>query len=384
VSEEDALDLWLRYRQSFRPPARVAVLLPDSGGLKVAGAAIRDGIMSAYLENPAGAEIRFYGTGEETDSVLAAYFEAADDGAQWIIGPLDRASVEALLNLAGLATPVLALNDLPDRSLMPVGLAQQVYGMSLSQESEAAAIARQMADLGLDRTILLAPENTWGERIAQAFQDEFLQENRNILMAVRYLPEENDHSQVLERALRIDESKARKQQLENRLGIELEFEPVRRSDIDAIFLAATPEQGRLLAPQLRFFEAGDIPTFATSRVYTGRPDPTQNQDLDGLYVPLTTWQIEHATGGSIPDLSSLRGGEFAALYAIGLDAWNILPWLELMRHDPGFRFPGATGQISIVEGGNLRRKPSWGRFRNGVPVGAPPPGSTTETASRDW
>lgn len=378
---DDALDLYLRYRQEFRPPGQVAVLLPQSGGLGAAGGAIRDGIMSAYLEQPWGSQIRFYDTGNLPESTLAAYFEAADDGAQWIIGPLDKASVEALLNLAGLATPVLALNDLPLAAGMPQGLAQQIYGMSLSAEHEAAAIARRMADLGYTHAVVLAPENTWGERIVSAFQANFLRDDREILTAVRYLPEENDHSQTLERALQIDQSKERRRQLENRLGMELEFEPIRRSDVDAIFLAASPQQGRALAPQLRFFGAGDIPTFTTSRVYTGQPDATRNQDLDGLNVPLTKWQIEHASPGSIPDLESLRGGEFAPLFAIGMDAWNVLPWLDLMRNDPDFHFPGQSGDYSFTRGGNLQREPGWGRFSGGRPIAvtAPPAAATTAT-----
>jgi len=370
VSTSEALDLWLGYRQEFRHPANVAILLPDSGGLKAFGKAIRDGIMSAYLQQSSDSQIHFFGTGGDAPSVLAAYFEAADRGADWIIGPLDRASVEALLNLAGLATPVLALNDLPDSKLLAEGLSQQVFGISLSQEQEAAAVAQHMASMGYSNAVLLAPENTWGERIARAFQADFLQDNRQILVSSRYLPEENDHSQVLERALQIDESNARKKLLEDRLGIELEFEAVRRGDVDAIFLAAAPEQGRLLAPQLRFFEAGDIPTFATSRVYTGRPDPARNQDLDGLTVPLTVWQVQHPTQDSIPKLESLRQGEFAPFFAIGMDAWNILPWLKLMQSDPDFRFPGQAGTFSFSQTGNLQREPDWARFSRGIPIAA--------------
>jgi outer membrane PBP1 activator LpoA protein len=340
--------------------------------------------MSAYLQQTSGSQIHFFGTGGDAPSVLAAYFEAADNGADWIIGPLDRASVEALLNLAGLATPVLALNDLPDSSLFPEGLSRQVFGMSLSQEREAAAVAQHMADLGYSKAVLLAPENTWGERIAQAFLADFLQGNRQVLVSSRYLPEENDHSQVLERALQIDESNARKKRLEDRLGIELEFEAVRRGDVDAIFLAAGPEQGRLLAPQLRFFEAGDIPTFATSRVYTGRPDPARNQDLDGLTVPLTAWQLQHPTSASIPKLESLRQGEFAPFFAIGMDAWNILPWLKRMQSDPDFRFPGQSGTFSFSQTGNLQRKPDWARFSRGIPMAAtePPENSSRTNESR--
>ncbi len=372
LTEAQALDLWLRYRQEFRPPGRVAVLLPESGSLKAAAMAIRDGIMSAYLQRPASTQITFYATGDDPDSVLAGYFEAADDGAEWIIGPLDRASVEALLNLAGLATPVLALNEIPDRQGLTRGLAQQVYGISLAQDREAASVARRMAHLGYENVAILAPEDTWGERIAAAFRGEFVQSGGRILVEARYLPYQNDHSQVLESALRIDQSKARKKRLEDRLGIELEFEPVRRSDVEAIFLAATPDQGRLLAPQLRFFDAGDIPTFATSRVFSGVLDPTRNQDLDGLNVPLTAWQIRHPLPTSMPALNSLREGQFGPLFAIGMDAWNLLPWLELMRLDPGFIFSGATGDWSMTAQGDLFREPAWGKISDGIPVATTP------------
>ena len=365
---ENALDLWVLYRQKFRPPRTVAILLPDSGGLKRAGAAIRDGIMSAYLAQPSDSQIRFYDTGSGPDAVLAGYFQAADDGAELIIGPLAKPSIEALLGLAGLATPVLALNELPDGKLIPDGLEQQVFGMSLSQEREAVTISRRMTDLGLRKVVVLAPDDDWGDRITEAFQTDFLQQQGEILMSSRYLPGENDHSPLLESVLRIEESKARKTRLENRLQIELEFEPVGRSDVDGIFIAATPQQGRLLTPQLKFFDAGGIPTFATSRVYTGKPDAGSNRDLNGLNIPITPWQLEHTTPESIPELQSILGGQFAALYAIGLDAWNILSWLDLMRSDPDFRFPGASGTYSFGEGGNLNREPDWSRFRGGTPV----------------
>ena len=37
LNESQALDTWLRYRQLFTPPRKVAILLPQSGGLQAAG-----------------------------------------------------------------------------------------------------------------------------------------------------------------------------------------------------------------------------------------------------------------------------------------------------------------------------------------------------------
>lgn len=368
LNEQQALDTWLRYRQLFTPPRKVAVLLPQTGRLKAAGDAIRDGIMSAYLDNPGGAEILFFNTGDDEQTAIAAYFNALDAGADLMIGPLRKESVEAMLNLAGMSTPLLALNDLPDGFTAPPGLAGQVTAISLSQDKEARAIARHAADLGFENAMLLAPEDAWGERMAYAIETEFLQDDRQILAAARYLPGQNDHSSDLERLLKIDESKARKQRLQNTLQTTLEFEPVRRQDIDVIFLAANSAQARLLRPQLKFHDAGDIPVYATARIYSGQPDPARNQDLNGMRFPATPWQLSHPRKSDIPALASIRKGNLSSLFALGQDAWNLLPWRDLMKKDPDFIFPGQSGSYQSANSDMLYREPAWAEFSRGVPA----------------
>jgi outer membrane PBP1 activator LpoA protein len=368
LSESDALDIWLRYRQQFRPPRRVAVLLPETGRLSAPSAAIRDGLMSAYLENPGGAEIYFFATDDEPDSAIAAYFSAMDAGADWIIGPLQKDHIEAILNLAGLATPVLALNELPATFSAPAGLQDRIFGMSLSQENEAISVARRAVDSEYQRAVVLAPESNWGERMAEAFQSEFLHEDREIIAAARFLESDNDHSPVIERILKIDESKARKKRLENTLQMTLEFEAVRRNDIDLIFLAANSSQARLIRPQLRFHDAGDIPLYSTSRVYTGRPNPAHNQDLNGIRFPITPWQLQHVNAADMPALESIRDGSLAAFFTIGQDAWGLLPWLELMRKDTDFSVSGQSGIYRAGNNENLQRDPAWAVFSRGRPA----------------
>jgi len=368
LTEQQALDTWLRYRQLFAPPRKVAVLLPQTGRLKAAGDAIRDGVMSAYLANPGGAEILFFTTGDNEQSAVSAYFNALDAGADLIIGPLRKESVEAMLNLAGMSTPLLALNDLPEGFVAPPGLAGQVSAISLSQDREASAIAGHAVSSGFERAIVIAPEDAWGERMAYAFEAEFLQEDRQIIAAARYLSAQNDHSTDLERILEIDESKARKQRLQNTLQMTLEFEPVRRQDIDVIFLAANATQARLIRPQLKFHDAGDIPVYATARIYSGQPDPARNQDLNGMRFPANPWQLNHPRKSDIPGLASIRQGSLGSLFALGQDAWNLLPWLELMKKDPDFNFPGQSGSYRSAYSDMLRREPAWAEFSRGIPT----------------
>ncbi len=368
LTGQQALDTWLRYRQLFSPPRRVAVLLPQSGGLRNAGEAIRDGVLSAYADNPGGAEILFFGTGDDQQSAIAAYFNALDAGVDWIIGPLRKESVESLLGLAGLSTPVLALNDLPENFIPPPGLAGQIAGISLSQDKEAAAIGHHAALSGYMKALVIASEDAWGERMALAFEAEFLQEDRLIIAATRYLESQNDHSAALERLLKIDESKARKRALENTLQMSLEFEPVRRQDADVIFLAANASQAKLIRPQLKFLDAGDIPVYATARIYSGQPDPAKNQDLNGIRFPATPWQLEHPSQQDIPDLKSIRNGSLSSLFALGQDAWNLLTWIDLMQKDPDFNFPGQSGNYRSANSPDFHREPAWAEFSRGRPV----------------
>ncbi|MDT8321945.1 MAG: penicillin-binding protein activator [Xanthomonadales bacterium] len=368
LTENQALDTWLRYRQTFSRPLRVAVLVPGSGSLEAAGAALRDGLLSAYLEDPGGAELLFFPTEDTPQSAIASYFNAREAGADFIIGPLRKESVAAMLELAGMTTPVLALNDFPEQFTPPPELARHVLGISLSQEEEVRAIANRLEAMGYRRAAVLAPENLWGDRMAGTMEAEFLQGNGQIVAAARYPEEQNDHSAILRRLLKIDESEARKKQLQNTLQMPLDFEPIRRQDIDVIFMAADPVQARQLRPQLRFHDAGDIPVYATGRIYSGRPDPARNLDLDGLRFPATRWQLEHALMSEIPPLASLREGRLGSLYALGQDAWNLLPWLQLMQKDRDFEFPGQSGAYRASRGVNLAREPAWAQFRRGLPV----------------
>ena len=296
VSGTEFMALGTAYRQLFSPPLEIAVLLPLEGGLAAAGMAIRDGLVSAYLENPQRARLRFYTTGDDPRSAVSAYFAAMDAGAQWIIGPLRRESVQALADLGSLGAPALVLNQV--HNPVRTGADNLLFSLSLSQEEEARAIARKILNLGHNRAVTLAAENSWGGRMEKAFVEEFEAGEGNIVVSGRFASLESDHSGLLTRLLKIDESRDRKNRLQATVGLPLTFEPTRRDDFDVIFLAASPEQGRQIRPQLRFHDAGDKEVFAMGRIYSGELDPTADQDLNGINFPSTAWQ--RSAGQDIP------------------------------------------------------------------------------------
>jgi hypothetical protein len=108
--------------------------------------------------------------------------------------------------------------------------------------------------------------------------------------------------------------------------------------------------------------------YATGRIFTGKADPAGDQDLNGIRFPITPQQLGLDSTRPAADLASVRAGAFTSLYALGLDAWNILPWLDMMRRDPDFRFPGASGTYRSGSSGELYREPAFALFIRGLPV----------------
>jgi len=124
-------DIAVIYRSLFSSPARVAVLLPVEGALTAAGTAIRDGILSAYFENPGSSALRFYSSGKNNKAAIAAYHQAQIDGATQVIGPLRIGATRALGALASASVPLLLLNDFATGEMLTSPLASRVNSLTL-------------------------------------------------------------------------------------------------------------------------------------------------------------------------------------------------------------------------------------------------------------
>ena len=389
ITRDNFSDLVERYGAMFPVPSQVAILLPAEGGLGAVAKAIRDGILSAYLEQPGDAVIRFYSSGENSESAIAAYLQAREDGATQIIGPLRVESTRALSSLEDLSIPLLLLNQAADDSPEQTGPGQTTPGQTtpeqtipeqttpeqttiinsllLSQTQEAEAIARSALAQGQNRALVIVPDSDWGLRIETAFATVFEQGGGRISAITHFNTTANDHSAMLTQMLKIDESKQRKTDLQSWLGVSLTFEASRRDDFDFIFMAARPAEGRELKPLLRFHDAGDIPVYAMGRIFSGRVAPASDQDLNGIVFPSTRWQLNNPDEATLA-LESVRGGALGNFYALGQDAWRLLPWLSLMQKDPDLWFPGDVGAFQLQPSGRLYRQPAWAQFSTGQPV----------------
>jgi len=367
ITEAGFAGLMSSYRKLFPLPAQVAILLPTEGGLASAARAIRDGILSAYLDQPGNSTLRFYSSGETGESTMAAYLQAREDGATQIVGPLRSESASVLASLDDPGVPILLLNEPAEYKAIPPEQETIVNNISLSQSEEAWAIADKAISQGQKKAILLVQDSAWGTRIESAFTSGFEKGQGRIPAVVHFNPAVEDYNDMLTRLLKIDESEQRKSELQSRLGIALNFEPSRRDDFDFIFMAASPQEGRELKPLLRFHNAGDVPVYAMGRIFSGKTEPAYDQDLNSIIFPITAWQLRTAQA-DMPPLESIRDGSFGNLYALGQDAWRVLPWIPLMQRDPDLWFPGDVGELRMQANGHLERQPAWAQFSAGRAV----------------
>ena len=136
-----------------------------------------------------------------------------------------------------------------------------------------------------------------------------------------------------------------------------------------IFLSMRPEQARLTLPQLRLAQLKQ-PVFATSLVYDGYDNPDADRDLDGVMFCDAPWLFDAQPGlphaHDIAKLLPATARSGARLFAFGMDAWSLAPYLGWLRTHPGSYVPGATGQLVEDDFGRIRRVLTWARFKDGI------------------
>ena len=358
----------LRSQQDFitEYPTKLALLLPLQGRYADAAHAIRDGFLSAYFRHRGGAapSLRIYDTSGDLELVQAQYAQALQEGATMIIGPLRKSAVTQLLSTQTLTVPVLALNYSPDLQ------ADNVVQFGLLPEDEARQIAEFISQRGQSRSLVFVPNNAYGERLSRAFAERYTELGGEVLTIEKYSPETNHHSPPIQRALNILQSQNRNSILRAVLKTELKFEPHRRQDVDAIVLIADPLQARNFQAQLKFHDADDIPVYANSNAFMGIVNPKLDRDLDGLTFCDMPWTLSGARDPYFSRIQQLWPNDLRKqprLYALGIDAYQIIPYLNYLPQNPHYHFAGLTGKITLDHQRRAHRKLVWAQFQQGRP-----------------
>jgi outer membrane PBP1 activator LpoA protein len=332
-------------------PDQIALLLPLSGRAESAGVAVRDGFIAAYLEQDPATRPRLKIYDVAAESVGTAYTQAMSDGAGFVVGPLTKEDVAAMVPLSGARTPVLALNFLGDSTAAP----QNFYQFALSPEDEARLVARRVVADGRLNGVAIVAGTEWGKRVATAFADELSHLGGTLLDSQRFDASQVDFSDIIKQVLQVHGVKG---------------EPAtHRTDAAFVFVAAgSAGVARQILPQLKFHYAGDVPVYSTSDSF--EPDPTANSDLEGMSFPDMPWmvatdpvtaQIRDAVRAAWPARTARRD----RLYAFGFDAYRLMP--ALRAKSGAGDIPGVTGKLHLDDHNRVHRDLDWVQIRNGEP-----------------
>ncbi|MGD8339184.1 MAG: penicillin-binding protein activator [Gammaproteobacteria bacterium] len=353
-------------------PARIALLLPLTSARRAEALAVRDGFFAAHLASgfAADSSIQVYDTAQRGS--IESFLTAQLEGADFIVGPLLPDEVARVQAEAGFV-PTLALN----LGAADAARASNFFQFALSSDDEIEAIADRAIANGHETAVALFASDDRGYRIMNRFRDAFESRGGRVINSVAYVSGSANLTAPIEELLNISQSEARYDRLRANLGLQLEFEPRRRADIDMVFLQAGPVVGRLLVPLLRDNDADPdvVATYATSEIY----DPIRRgneADLDGLIftdLPLLVGTDSGAQSAAsmLGEFSTASANQLRRLFAFGYDAYQLIAPLSA-DNGTAWRISGATGELSVDPRGRIRRALPFAEFRGGRPVALVP------------
>lgn len=339
-------------REGFKMPAHVALLLPASGTLAAAGTAIREGFFAAYADSARNhmprPPVRVYDSAGTTAGAVKAYQQAVSDGAQLVIGPLTRGEVSALFGQQELPVPLLALNHPDDKSLPANGVSE----FGLLPETEGAQAADHMADNGIVTAFAIVSSDDFAQRAAKSFKAELEARGGKVAGTGNLTGSGVNFATTI-----------------SGLGLPTDSGDASASSNTGIFISMRPQQARLLLPQLKLARVS-LPVFGTSHIYAGVDDAAANRDLEGVEFCDAPWLFDAQPGlpnhGDIAAQLPAARGTSARLFAFGMDAWNLAPYIDWLRAHPGSYLPGASGQLTSDQFGRIRRVLVWAKFQDGL------------------
>lgn len=320
------------------------------------------------------AQIKVYDTSSQP--IEQVMQQAQQDGATIVVGPLLKSNVEKVANSQ---TPlnVLALNE-PEK----IQNHPNICYFALSPEDEARDAAHHIWDQGKREPLLLVPRSGLGDRVTNAFAQEWQKLGGSTVMQQRF-----------------GSTAELKQGINSGAGISLSGTPVNAAPaqpqgvsiagmtipapqqstpdvvstssgggVDAVYIVSTQDELQLIKPMItmRTGSRSNISLYASSRSAQAGAGPDFRLEMDGLQfsdIPLLS--------GSNPGLMQQTSKSFnndyslVRLYAMGMDAWTLANHFNQMRQSPGFTLDGNTGKLSADTDCVINRKLTWNQYRRG-------------------
>ena len=361
-----AINLLEDSKRIYINPVKVALMLPLSGKLQPVSQAIQNGFLYAfYQDRKEIAELDLIDASEDPAEFNIQYQRAIDDGAEFIVGPISKQIVNMLQNKQSLKVPTLTLNYADETETAT----QNLYQFGLRPEDEA----EQIADLALAEdkhyAVTLVPDTDWGRRLQKTFTERFEFLGGRVVGTEVYPSKKNDYSNAIKNLLNLTSSNQRHRIIQQVIEEPVKFDPRRRQDIDMIFIAGNTRQARLIKPQLKFHHAQDLPVYATSHISSTIRDADKDRDLDEIKFVDIPWMLNQQENQDYNSINRLWPGEsnrFSRLFALGIDAYRLIPSLRRLMIHPDESVPHHTGELTVDKNGRVHRHLQLAIYENGL------------------
>ena len=352
-------------------PKKIALLLPLTGKLKNPSIAVRDGFLAAwYLDMKKKGEVEIYDA--NSLNIIEVYQQALDDGADYIVGPLEKEATNHLYENTDGSIKILTLTRRNIEKEMREN--KNLFQFGLIAEDEIEQITKIAFNDGHKRALVLTPDTPWGILLAEMFKENWEKLGGEINEHSSYSDNTDDFSSPVKKLLNIDLSEQRVKRLRNKLKIKIHNEVRRRQDSDCIFTAGNiAKNARQLIPQIRFHHADNLPIYSTSHIFTGVADSEKDIDLNGVTFVDIPWILDTKRQLSIiqDQLNknwSQEKSKYRRFYALGIDAYRIIPELNRLANEKNSIMTGETGDLSIVSDNIIKRNLRKAKFLEGKPV----------------
>ncbi|MFD2178805.1 penicillin-binding protein activator [Veronia pacifica] len=350
-------------------PRHIALLLPLSDKYAQQGQALRDGFIQSMLDSEAtpGVEppkVSFYDT--NALSMVDIHKALAKDNIDFVIGPLQKDKIAQYLDTATQRIPMLAMNVPPSSDKAKGG---NICYFDLSHEQEAAQAARYIFSKKYQYPLVLAQDSSYGKRVSSAFAKQWASETGRPAQ-VEYFSDQATMQRRIQTIFGLFDSQNRIEQMRQILSLDLETEQRSRRDVDAVYLVASARQLMSLKPFIDIAINPDVmppKLFASSKsngTVSGIGQISENGEVKGVSfsdVPLIIDQNNPAAV-RFHQLWPSQKNTSTRLYAIGMDAYQLIQALPRMQASSDFRLQGQSGELSMTDGCIVNRSLSWAKF----------------------
>jgi outer membrane PBP1 activator LpoA protein len=292
--------------------------------------------------------------------ILEVYKQAVDDGMEMVIGPMRQSEVKTLIASGDLPVPTLTLNRIDTIESTQI---KNLFQFGLSTVDELTQIADRAWKKGYKNILMIAPENSWGKRSSEFFNQYWTNKGGSLTENVLYPLSVNDFTKFLKKPFHIDLSEQRGLAIKRFINSRVNYTARRRQDIDLVVMLGYPIKARQIKPALDFLYASNIPVIGTSHIYNGIEQIALDRDLSGVEFSSMPWALSGQLPVDLEPEIQLHTA-YRQLFSLGHDSFLIARNLNTIEETQSLPIFGSTGLLSL-KNGTITREQKWAKFVRG-------------------